>query len=235
MLFEVQKVQRAGLVVQVIEELVAQVTAGVWGPGDRLPSLTDLCVELDVGRSTLREAVQALAHRGVLEARQGSGTFVRAEDTGLPLGVRLRRAAVLDVYEARRGLEVEAARLAATRRSAEDLGALVAAAEGRRHARTAGVVTEWALADVALHRAVFAATHNPVLAHLFDSFADAQRQAFEDATADPVSRVDTAPEHDALVDAIAAGDPVAAVTATRSYLDTCETDLRNLLAGQPQR
>ena len=218
-----------------IAELTAQLANGVWVPGERLPSLTDLCAELDVSRSTMREAVQALAHRGVLEARQGSGTFVRADDTDLPLGVRLRRAAVLDVYEARRGLEVEAARLAAVRRSEEDLAALWAAAQGRRDARTAGVVAEWALADLALHRSVFAATHNPVLAHLFDSFADAQRQAFEDATADPVPQVDTAVEHDALVEAIAAGDPVAAVGATRSYLDTCETDLRSLLEEQPRR
>lgn len=217
---------------QVVQTLTAEVSSGAWAPGDRLPSLVGLCAELDVGRSTMREAVQVLVHRGLLEARQGSGTFVRADDSGLPLSLRLSRAAALDVYEARRGLEVEAARLAALRRSEEDLAVLHAAATGRREARARGVVPEWALADLALHRAIFAATHNPVLGALFDSFADAQRQAFEDQTQDPVSDVDTAAQHEALVASVAARDPVAAVAATCSYLDMCEADLRRLDGGQ---
>lgn len=221
-----RSVQRAGLVEQVVEALTGQVSSGTWAPGDRLPSLVELCTELDVGRSTLREAVQVLVHRGLLDARQGSGTFVRADDSGLPLALRLTRAAALDVYEARRGLEVEAARLAALRRSEEDLAVLRAAAAGRREAQVRGAVPEWALADLALHRAVFAATHNPVLGALFDSFADAQKQAFEDQTHDPVSDVDTAAQHEALVAAIAAQDASAAIMATHSYLDMCEADLR---------
>lgn len=224
--------QRAGLVEQVVETFTAQVSSGAWAPGDRLPSLVDLSAELDVGRSTVREAVQALVHRGLLEARQGAGTFVRDDESGLPLALRLRRAAALDVYEARRGLEIEAARLAALRRSEDDLAVLQEAASGRREARARGAVPEWARADLALHRAVFTATHNPVLSALFDSFADAQRQAFEDQTQDPVTDVDTAAQHDALVAAVVAQDAAAAVTATCSYLDLCEVDLRRLV-GPP--
>lgn len=217
---------------QVVETLTAQVSSGAWAPGERLPSSAELCKELDVGRSTAREAVQVLVHRGLLEARQGSGTYVRTDDSGLPLSLRLRRAAALDVYEARRGLEVEAARLAALRRSEEDLTVLQAASAGRREARARGALPEWAQADLALHRAVFAATHNPVMIALFDSFADAQRQAFEDQTQDPLSDVDTAAQHEALVAAVAARDAVAAVAATRSYLDMCQADLRGPRGGQ---
>ncbi len=223
---EVQRVQRGGLVAQVVASLSDQVLDGAWVPGERLPSLVELGGELDVGLSTVREAVQVLVHRGVLESRQGSGTFVRADQSDLPLSLRLARAATLDVYEARRSIEVEGARLAALRRTDTDLVTLRAAATRRAQARLCGGLSEWALADLDLHRAVLAATHNPVLGVLFDSFADAQAQAFTDQSLDPGSDVDTAAEHEQLVDAIADRDPTAAVAATLSYLDQCEADLR---------
>lgn len=223
---DVQRVRRSGLVDQVVETLSAQVLTGAWPPATRLPSLTDLGAELDVGLSTVREAVQVLVHRGVLESRQGSGTYVRMDESDLPLALRLRRAAALDVYEARRSVEVEAARLAATRRTDGDLRTLRSALDLRRAAQAVGAISEWALADLDLHRAVLAATHNPVLGILFDSFADAQQQAFTDQSLDPASEVDTSAQHEALVDAIADRDLDAAVAATMSYLDQCEADLR---------
>lgn len=219
-------VRRGGLVEQVIAEIAGQIDTGTWPPGHRLPSVAELAVELDVGRSTVREAVQALAHRGVLDVVQGRGTFVTpaAGDA-----LRLQRTEALDVYEARRGLEVEAARLAALRRDDDDLVALRRAAATRREARSAGVVSEWAAADLELHRAVFAATHNPVLQRLFDTLADAQIVAFTRQTHDPGSSVDTSAEHDALVVAVSERDPLAAMTAARGYLEACEADLRALL------
>lgn len=224
-------VRRGGLVEQVIEQLASEITRGDLAAGDRLPSVADLAMRLDVGRSTVREAVQALAHRGVLEVHQGRGTFVAAVGAE-GWGNWLRRAAVLDVYEARRGLEVDAARLAAARRTPEDLEAIRAAAAARRAARSGGAVSEWAAADLALHRAVFAATGNPVMARLFDELAEALIDAFEQQTNDPGSTVDKAAEHDALVGAIERGDPEAAVRATRGYLDAGEAELRGLL-GRP--
>lgn len=222
----VRRVQRGGLVAQVVTSLSDQVVDGTWAPGERLPSLAELGGELDVGLSTVREAVQVLVHRGVLESRQGAGTFVRVDPSDLPLSLRLRRAAILDVYEARRSIEVEGARLAALRRTDSDLVVLRAAAAQRIRARVGGGLSEWASADLDLHRAVLAATQNPVLGVLFDSFADAQVQAFTDQSLDPASEVDTAAEHDQLVEAIADRDPTAAVAVTLSYLDQCEADLR---------
>lgn len=226
-------VYRGGLVDQVIDAIVGEIAAGRWSVGDRLPSVADLAVELDVGRSTVREAVQALSHRGLLAVYQGRGTFVADHGAGESEWVWwLQRAGVLDVYEARRGVEVDAARLAAIRRTEDDVAVLKAAAQDRREARTSGAVSEWAAADLALHRAVFTATHNPVLGRLFDALAQVMVGAFEHQSADPGSTVDTGREHDRLVEAIIAGDPGAAMNATAGYLDSCERDLRRLLASE---
>jgi len=224
-------VRRGGLVDQVIDALTASIRSGAWPPGHRLPAVTELAVELDVGRSTVREAVQALAHRGVLEVAQGRGTFVADPGAGA-WALRLQRSEALDVYEARRGPEIEAARLAALRRTDDDLAAIQAAVADRRAARTCGAVGEWAAADLALHRAVVAATQNPVLVRLFDALADGVHATFHHQSADSGSGVDTAHDHDALVEAIARRDPEGAATATRAYLDACEAELRALLGAR---
>jgi DNA-binding FadR family transcriptional regulator len=80
---------------------------------------------------------------------------------------------------------------------------------------------------------VVAATHNPVLARLFDALAEGVHDTFTHQSADPGTGVDTAGEHDALVAAIARGDPDAAAAATRAYLDACQDDLRRLLDARP--
>lgn len=224
-----ETVQRGGLVDRVISALTGEIDSGTWAPGDRLPSVAELADTLGVGRSTVREAVGALAHRGVLEVYQGRGTFVALPRDDLD-ALQLRRAAVLDVYEARRGLEVDAARLAALRRDADDLVAIAAASTLRHEARAQGSVSEWAAADLALHRAVFVATHNPVLTRLFEALAGAMVDAFEQQSVDPGSAIDCADEHDALVAAVVAQDPEAAMRATSSYLDVCQAELVELLA-----
>ncbi|MDD7931567.1 FadR/GntR family transcriptional regulator [Actinomycetospora straminea] len=220
---------------QVIDALSAPIERGDWPPGHRLPAVTDLAAELEVGRSTVREAVQALAHHGLLEVAQGRGTFVATPRSGEDAwSLRLARSAARDVYEARRGPEIEAARLAALRRTDDDLLVIEAAAADRRKARTCGATGEWAEADLALHRAVVAATHNPVLARVFDALAEGVHDTFTQQSADPGSGVDTAREHDALVAAIARQDPDAAAAATRGYLDACEQELRSLLGETPR-
>ena len=72
------ELRRSPLVEQAIQRLREQITSGAWPIGARLPSEATLAAELGVGRSTIREAIRALASTGMVESRQGAGTFVRA-------------------------------------------------------------------------------------------------------------------------------------------------------------
>src|SRR5512146_1962379 len=93
---------RRRLVDAVIEYLQEEISLGRLTPGDRLPTEGELTTSLGVSRTTLREAVAALAHAGLLDVRQGDGTYVRADATaGESLDRRLQRAAILHVYEVR--------------------------------------------------------------------------------------------------------------------------------------
>ena len=228
----VRPVERSSLVEQTAAELDRLVRAGEWSVGDRLPGEVDLGRLLGVGRSTVREALRSLISSGQLEARQGAGTFV-ASPTAVPGWERhLRRAAIADVYEVRIALEIEAARLAATRRTDADLDALGAAMA----ARGAAVGPEaFVDADLAVHRAVIAAAHNPVLDDVFASFTTALRDALLDLVRDedlrtPADHDDSTHAHHDLVAAIRAGDPAAAVLATRHNV---EETLAQLHAARP--
>ncbi|MGW6268165.1 FadR/GntR family transcriptional regulator [Streptomyces sp. NPDC055060] len=163
------------LVEQATQRLREQITGGKWPIGSKLPGETTLAKELGIGRSTVREALRSLAGAGLVKARQGAGVFVVATEPVADWPARLRRAAVSDVYEVRMLVEVQAARLAALRRTDEDITAMREALEGRRAAASASDAA-FVDADIALHAAVVAAAGNPVLTDLFAEFSPVLRE-----------------------------------------------------------
>ncbi|MEV7400946.1 FCD domain-containing protein [Streptomyces sp. NPDC091267] len=219
------------LVEQATSHLRAQITEGHWPVGTKIPGETTLAKSLGVGRSTVREAVRTLAALGLLQSRQGAGVFVIADHAVQDWPVRLRRAAVADVYEVRMVIEVQAARMAARRRTDEDLTLLDAALAVRR-AAGAGPDAGFVDADIALHRAVVAAAHNPVLTDLFGEFAPALRQALIDLVEllglrrDDPHHGDAA--HRALVTAVVAGDAESAGRAAQAELEQTLAHLRTV-------
>ncbi|GAA4375600.1 FCD domain-containing protein [Actinomadura sp. NPDC048032] len=224
------------LVEQAAQRLRDQIAAGAWPVGTRLPGETTLARELGVGRSTVREALRALAGAGLVQARQGAGVFVTATEPAEDWPARLRRASVADVYEIRAMLEVRAAELAAERRTPDDLGALDRALADRDAALAgegAGPGVEAFIdADIALHTAVVAAAHNPVLADLYAGFVPVLRDGLLDLAAlVDVRAADDAhgrAAHAALVEAVRARDPAAASAVIRAELDRT---LAGLLQG----
>ncbi|WP_405936860.1 FadR/GntR family transcriptional regulator [Streptomyces sp. NBC_00726] len=218
------------LVEQATSHLRARITEGHWPVGTKLPGETALARELGVGRSTVREAVRTLATLGLLRSRQGAGVFVVADHVTEDWPVRLRRASVTDVYEVRMLIEVQAARLAARRRTDEDLAALDAALTARLAAGAGIDDADFVDADIAVHRAVVAAAHNPVLTDLFAEFAPALRQALIDLV-DLLGLRREDPRHGhaghhTLVTAIVAGDPDRAARAAQEELEATLSRLR---------
>lgn len=192
--------RRAGLVDQVIAQLRDSVSSGEWPVGTRIPTESALVTALGVGRNTVREAVRALAHSGILEVRQGDGTYVRATSEVSGALRRLCGSELREVLEVRRCLEAEGARLAAAARTDADL-AEIRDLLARRDAlddQDAFVV-----ADARFHSAVVRASHNAVLTELY-------RGLSEVVTASVAATVRTHAypriSHDGLVEAIADGD-----------------------------
>lgn len=214
------QLRREPLAEQAAEALLERIRSGEWSLGHKLPGETTLAPQLGVGRSTIREAIRQLAGRGVLATRQGSGVFVVAVDVREDWDQVLRRADIDSVIEARIAIEVEASALAADRHTPSELRAMTRAAANRDEHRSD--IETHVDADIALHRSIVVAAHNPILTELFDGFTPRSRQAMVDLLRLTSTYASTADQdvHQRIIDAIAARNPTAAATLTRAHLLT---------------
>jgi GntR family transcriptional repressor for pyruvate dehydrogenase complex len=164
--------QAAGVVVEHVRRLIE---AGQLRPGNRLPPERDLAVEIGVSRLSLRSGLRTLAAMGVIQSRQGAGTFVadgppRLGDGPLRFLAALHGFTRDDMFEARRVLEVGSAGLAAERAEPEQLAAM-AEEVGGMFAELDNP-QQFLVHDIQFHRAVAAGSRNPVLATLIDTLAE---------------------------------------------------------------
>ncbi|MBN3928571.1 FadR family transcriptional regulator [Streptomyces verrucosisporus] len=213
--------RRSALADQVIDALRDQITSGEWPVGSRIPTEPELVEQLGVARNTVREAVRALAHNGLLDIRQGSGTYVVA--TSELAGVMHRRFADADprdVAELRSALEAEAARLAAHRRTEQDLRQLRTLLHRREAAWETGEVERFVEADVTLHLAIVRASHNEVLTALYADLGTVVRTFLRNDVGEEL-RSEGYLDHGRLVEAIADRDAETAAREAGSYARTC--------------
>ncbi|MEU9984038.1 FadR/GntR family transcriptional regulator [Streptomyces sp. NPDC050856] len=213
--------RRSGLSDQVIAELRNQITSGEWPVGSRIPTEPELVEQLGVARNTVREAVRALAHNGLLDIRQGSGTYVVA--TSELAGVMHRRFAGADprhIAELRSTLESSAARLAAERRTERDLRQLEALLARREEAWEAGDAERFVAADATFHLAVVAASHNEVMTEVYADLGHLLRDWLREDVGEEL-RPENHMDHARLVAAIRAGDADAAASEAAGYPFVC--------------
>ncbi|MEV0441094.1 FadR/GntR family transcriptional regulator [Streptomyces spectabilis] len=216
--------RRSALSEQVIAALRTQISSGEWPVGSRIPTEPELVEQLGVARNTVREAVRALAHNGLLDIRQGSGTYVVA--TSELAGVMQRRFADADprhIAELRATLESSAAKLAAERRTERDLKQLDALLARREEAWASGVAEAFVAADATLHMAVVAASHNDVLIALYADLGEVLRDWLREDIGEeltPAAYMD----HGRLVEAIRARDADAAAAEAASYPYLCHPE-----------
>jgi DNA-binding FadR family transcriptional regulator len=207
-------VSKSTLVEGVIARLEELICSGEWPVGFRIPAEPELVAALGVSRNTVREAVRALVHAGLLDPRPGDGTYV-CGDTGLDaaLGRASRRWGAIDALEVRTMLERDAARLAARRRDDADVAAIEAALTRVAEAGDERAVVE---ADAAFHEAVVAATHNQVLIGLYAHLAAPLRESMAEVFRADRNAHD--PSHETLGQAIREGDAAAAERAATTLL-----------------
>lgn len=212
--------RRAGLVDQVIDQLRDAVTQGEWPIGERIPTETDLTAQLGVGRNTIREAVRALAHTGLLEVRQGDGTYVRATSEVSGAIRRLCGSELREVLQVRRTLEVEGAKLAAAERTDAEVAGLRALLARREVELREGRWEDFARTDAEFHFAVVQAGHNKLLTELYRGLTEVITASVA-ATSSITPGATHVPEigHEGLADAIADRDPERATAEACGFLD----------------
>ena len=209
-------IKKGSLVETAIESLRGAIENGQWPLGSRLPIEAELSEALGISRNTIREAVRVLVHVGMLETRQGDGTYVRANrDAGETLR-RIARSQLAEQLEVRLMLETEAARLAATRRTDSDLKAMSDALDAR--ASAGDNLTDRIHHDEWFHHALVRASHNSALIELYDYFSHAVSQTIERTERDDDLPEPSQEDHELLLAAIRRKDPAKAEMLSRALL-----------------
>lgn len=222
-------VQRHSLVDAVVDEMKREINQRRWLVGDRIPSEAEFTARLGVSRTSVREAVRSLVQLGLLETRQGDGTYVVATDaTQVALSRALQSADSREVIRVRRALDALAATEAASSRTNDDLSFLASCLLARKEAIASGDSSAFAEADMAFHLGIVRASRNRLLSDIYASFDSSLRESVTDATCiarreDP----DRTDQHETLFQAISSGDPISAQDAALGVLDQQEHLLDN--------
>jgi DNA-binding FadR family transcriptional regulator len=220
-----ERARGGGLVDRVIDYLRDYVATERLRPGERLPSETKLSVALGVSRPVVREAMRMLAATGLVELAAGKRATIVAVDGEMisrviENAVLVGQAEAADILEMRRGIEIAMVSLAARRRTDEAAGELCAIVGDM--AQCLGDGARYSRLDLQLHLTLAKATTNPLYPLLIEAF----RQLIEASMLAGIERWEATPElqrvqdlHEAIVDAVVAGDPEAAATAMAQHFD----------------
>lgn len=228
----IERVEHAPIYGLVVEQIRRAIHMGTYIPGDKLPPERELAKHLGVSRTTVREAIRVLEGEGYVESRRGATGGVVVLDRGqteerLAHVIRDRLEEFEQIIDFRKAVECEAARLAARRRTSEDLMNLTAAYQTMEQDK---VTKRFRAGDSAFHLGIAEAARNSWM-----------RRAIEDARAEiwlPVDAV--APHvfrtaqlhHSRILAAIRDGDPSAAAGAVAAHIETTRKDLHRIASAR---
>lgn len=191
---------------RVAEAIKQQITEGAYGPGDKLPTETELMKAFGVGRSSVREAVKLLATVGVVRVRQGAGTFVAEPSGSGDAGIRMGAADRAELEEVRKMLDIAVVEKAVARRTTKDLERMRLALEARKAHAENGLLKACIEADLNFHIAVAEAAHNRILADIYRSACTHLLSEFTRMYDGTGCFADSQASHEKLLRYIAAGD-----------------------------
>ena len=219
-------VARITLAEQVALQLADMIADTRWKPGERLPPEMELCEALNVGRSTLREALKSLAFVGMVRMRAGDGTYVAAPSRGLldrilAKGLLKTEKDLADVCETRIVLETQLAAFAAERVTPKGLARLEELIEeGDRSLRGAG--RSYIDIDLDFHLAVADCSENRLLPRLLADIRGLLMEWIAKSQELPGVRENAQKQHARIFACIAERNPEGARREMQAHLETFE-------------
>jgi GntR family transcriptional regulator, transcriptional repressor for pyruvate dehydrogenase complex len=208
----------------VASSISREIAQGRLRPGDRLPTEHALAATFGVSRNVVREAIAKLRSEGRVWSQQGRGAFIAETTNPTVLSIDhdalQKGGAFKSLFELRGILEVHAAALAASRRSKDDLARMQEALATMTAAPYGSV--QWLKKDLEFHTAIARATGNAYIVQFIGFVSEKVRDSILVAGgsrgSDEMARA-TLVEHERILVAVKAGDPIAAQEAMRLHLD----------------
>ncbi|AXQ31848.1 FadR family transcriptional regulator [Solimonas sp. K1W22B-7] len=230
--------RRADGVAQYLERAILE---GQFKRGERLPAERDLAARWGISRPTVREGIGLLVAKGLLIRRQGDGTYINSQTDQKMAEIwedMARRHPDIqgDLIEFRHMLECKTAELAAERFNEEDRELLLSAWAEVDAAYEGSERTRQIRADLAFHRAIADAAHNPVFSYLLVSLikllAEHVKVSIAGLAPDSATARQLRSQHRAVLDAILAGDSAQAGLAASSHMEFVRTRLNDIQPAQ---
>ena len=216
-----EPVKRSRIYEHIVEQIHALIREGRWAPGDQIPPERELAERFRVSRTSVREALRALEMQGIIDSRQGGGTFVRTADRETlvpPLAAAILRGQreLAEVLEVRELIEPGIARLAAVRATDEHVSELEGLLESQRAciAEQRSFVEE----DTAFHYTLARAADNHILLRLHNVILDLLRESRQSYLHVPERPQMSLRGHEAILRAIKARDGDSANRASLAHI-----------------
>ena len=231
----IEPVKRSRIYEHIVEQIRALIREGRWAPGDQIPPERELAERFRVSRTSVREALRALEMQGVIDSRQGGGTFVRTADTEAlvpPLAAAILRGRqeLAEVLEVRELIEPGIARSAAQRASSEHVAQLEALLERQRVCIAEG--RSFVDEDTAFHYTLAQAADNHILLRLHNLILDLLRESRQSYLHVPDRPQLSLRGHEAILNAIKAHDPQAAYDASLEHITLVRDGILRALGSE---
>lgn len=212
---------KVSLSAQVADSIKALIKDNTLQPGDQLPNELVLTDQLNVSRSTVREAIKQLVTQNILEVRRGKGTFVSAQPGVMkdPFGFEMldNVDVLIHLFEARLIMEPEIAALAAKRADEKDKEALT-----KTYEKMVKVIEQdlnHAHEDFEFHKILAMSCKNPVLERIIPILNESIIKGVL-ATHDDTHRLHVLEHHKKLLECVYEGDEDGARNAMRAHIET---------------
>ena len=188
-----------------------------------LPTQEELSARFGVSRTVMRDAFHKLSSLGLIEIRQGKGSFVRSANplfivSSILSAFRMDASWIQDLMEARYYIEQSIIRLAAVRITDEDLGILGENVEQMETAVAAGNIEAFARIDLDFHQKLAEFSRNKVLQRTLDAIREIMRNFFEGFSKTPGVAPQALEYHREIYRALRARDPESAERKLKEHL-----------------
>ncbi len=229
----IEPVKRSRIYEHIVQQIHTLIREGSWEPGDQIPPERELAERFQVSRTSVREALRALEMQGIIESRQGGGTFVRSADPDAlipPLAAAILRGRreLEEILDVREMLEPGIARRAAERATSEHITEMEQLLERQRGciARGQSFVDE----DTAFHYQLALASDNRVLLGLHNVILDLLRESRQSYLHVPDRPQLSLRGHEAILAAVRKHDGDAAYRATYYHISEVRKGIVRALA-----
>jgi GntR family transcriptional regulator, transcriptional repressor for pyruvate dehydrogenase complex len=217
----IEPVKRSRIYEHIVEQIRALIREGRWAPGDQIPPERELAERFRVSRTSVREALRALEMQGVIDSRQGGGTFVRTADTEAlvpPLAAAILRGRreLAEVLEVRELIEPGIARRAAERATEEHVSELESLLGRQRLCIAQG--RSFVDEDTAFHYTLARAADNHILLRLHNVILDLLRESRQSYLHVPDRPQTSLRGHEAILQAVRTHNAEAAYVASLEHI-----------------